>query len=186
MHWVPEDATPFDWGLVFSLGDDTFGLGSQIAIGSDGLVYRRSHIDNFAEWHYEADERYYKKNDAEAFQSTVNGTLEAQAEIQNDHEQRIFDLENAESGGNYVEQIEYNSTDGSLQGRVYVVDKTNTQTTKELRTTSKNDSIPLRNARGNFYVGTPSLALECTNKQYVDNAIAALKAELINGDEESY
>ena len=70
-----------------------------------------------------------------------------------------------------VQKVDYNSTDGALRGRVYVVDHTDTQTTKELRTTGTVDSIPLRNARGNFYVGTPTLALECVNKAYVDGTI---------------
>ena len=86
-----------------------------------------------------------------------------------------------ESGGNYVEQIEYNSTDGSLRGRVYVVDHTGTQTSKELRTTGTYDSIPLRNGRGNFYVGAPSLDLECTNKKYVDDLIKAIENRLTAG-----
>ena len=81
----------------------------------------------------------------------------------------------------YVKQIEYNSTDGSLQGRVYVVDKYNVQTTKELRVTNVVDSIPVRNSRGNFYVGTPSLDYECTNKKYVDDLFKTIEERLTKG-----
>ena len=68
-----------------------------------------------------------------------------------------------------VQQIAYNSTDGALQGRVYVVDRNNKQTSKELRITSFADSIPVRNASGNFYVNDPKLDLECANKKFVVN-----------------
>jgi hypothetical protein len=67
-----------------------------------------------------------------------------------------------------VERVEYNSTDGSLQGRVYIVDKNNAQTSKELRITAKAESIPLRNANGNFYVNNPTNQYECVNKGYAD------------------
>jgi hypothetical protein len=70
---------------------------------------------------------------------------------------------------NTIKKAEYNSTDGSLRGRVYVVDSFNTQTTKELRIVANADSIPLRNPNGNFYVNTPTLEFECTNKKYVDS-----------------
>jgi hypothetical protein len=67
-----------------------------------------------------------------------------------------------------VEKIAYDSTDGSLQGRVYIVDKNNTQTSRELRVTAKADSIPVRNNNANFYVNTPQNQYECAPKGYVD------------------
>ena len=82
---------------------------------------------------------------------------------------------------NYVEQIEYNSTDGSLQGRVYIVDRNNTQTSRELRITSTAESIPVRNANGNFYVGMPRLDYECTPKKYVDDLIKGIEDRLAAG-----
>ena len=68
-----------------------------------------------------------------------------------------------------VDKVEYNSTDGSLQGRVYIVDRNNNQTSRELRIVSNYDSIPIRDWSGNFYVGDPAIAYHCANKNYVDN-----------------
>ena len=68
-----------------------------------------------------------------------------------------------------IKKVEYNSTDGALQGRVYIVDRNNAQTSRELRITAKADSIPIRNANGNFYVGAPKNQYEVTPKSYVDN-----------------
>ena len=82
---------------------------------------------------------------------------------------------------NKVDKVSYNSTDGSLRGRVYVVDAFNEQTTKELRIVANADSIPLRNPNGNFYVNTPTLSFECANKGYVDNLIEASITQVIGG-----
>ena len=71
---------------------------------------------------------------------------------------------------NFVKQVTFDTEngDGTLQGFVYVVDKYNIQTTKDLRIVGKFDSIPVRNANGNFYVGDPTLDYECANKRFVD------------------
>ncbi len=69
---------------------------------------------------------------------------------------------------NFVPKVAYDSTDGALQGRVYIVDKNEVQTSKELRITAKADSIPLRNANGNFYVSEPLNQYECAPRSYVD------------------
>lgn len=58
--------------------------------------------------------------------------------------------------------------DGGVRGRVYVIDHTNTQTTKKLAIQSYTDSIPLRDGQGNLYVGDPVQQLHCVNKRYAE------------------
>lgn len=167
--------------FVFTYGSNDYGVGTQIALGTDGKVYVRSENDNFAEWHCVSDEKYCKQSDFDTHLADVKEHFDSYSETHNELYQNDVDL-----GNGKVDKVEYNSTDGALQGRVYVVDRTNTQTTKELRVTSVVDSIPVRNHRGTFYVGTPTGDLEVPNKKYVDDAIAALKAEFTSGDEVSY
>ncbi len=157
--WAPEtdeamDTTPFLEAYIFSFTDGYNNIASQVAITSSGKVYHRSsskwtcisteYLDSFIENEWALYVRSFEE---------INESLTREMDDR-------------------VKKIAYNSTDDTLQGRVYVVDKTNTQTSKELRVTRENDSIPVRNDRGNFNVGTPLLGVECANKQYVDDAMA--------------
>ena len=180
LMWTPEtyDDIGDSGAFVFSYGDSSFGMYSQIAVGTEGNVYIRSANDNFAEWHCVNDEKYCIKTDFETFVADVNDIFDSHSETLNDHTEAL---------GNRVEKIDFPSgVDGSIKGLVYVVGTDNVQTSRQLKVNLSPDSIPYRDNSGNFYVNTPKGDKYCANKQYVDEAIATLRAELINGDEESY
>lgn len=76
---------------------------------------------------------------------------------------------------------------GATRGYAYVIEQEKNaetgefeqvQKVKKIQIQATSDTIPLRNPNGNFYVGTPTLAYECTNKGYVDGLIAELRAEI--------
>ena len=76
----------------------------------------------------------------------------------------------------YVKQVEYSQTstlpsgsDGGYYGRAYIRDKTNNENSIPLCSQNRNYTLPIRDHNGNFYVGTPTIAFHCANKQYVDN-----------------
>lgn len=68
--------------------------------------------------------------------------------------------------------------DGATRGYVYFIDPNGNQIVKKVQIQANYDTIPLRNPNGNFYVATPTLPYECTNKGYVDGLIAELLARI--------
>ena len=67
---------------------------------------------------------------------------------------------------------------GATRGYVYFIDSTGKQDIKAVQIQSGANTIPVRNPNGNFYVSTPTLQYECTNKGYVDGLIAQLQAQI--------
>lgn len=67
-------------------------------------------------------------------------------------------------------------TDGASQVRFYAITTDGQQTTYRATDTATYNTVPLRNAKGNFLVGTPTVDTECANKKYVDDAIAGVSS----------
>ena len=70
---------------------------------------------------------------------------------------------------NFVKKQEVEFDGGATRGYVYFIDTYHNQTVKKVQVQSNPDTVPLRNANGNFYVSNPTLPYECTNRGYVDN-----------------
>lgn len=75
-----------------------------------------------------------------------------------------------------IQNPEFDS--GATRGYVYFIDHTGKQDIKAVQIQNGANTIPVRNPNGNFYVSTPTLQYECTNKGYVDGLIAELRAEI--------
>lgn len=67
---------------------------------------------------------------------------------------------------------------GATRGYVYFIDTQQNQIVKKVQIQANYDTIPLRNPNGNFYVGTPTLIYECTNKGYVDDIKTELEGSI--------
>ena len=63
-------------------------------------------------------------------------------------------------------------TDGASMVRFYAIATNGQQDTYRATDTATYNTVPLRNAKGNFLVGTPTVDTECANKKYVDDAVA--------------
>ena len=63
-------------------------------------------------------------------------------------------------------------TDGASMVRVYAIATDGSQDTYRMTDQANYNTLPLRNAKGNFLVGTPTVDTECANKKYVDDAVA--------------
>lgn len=63
-------------------------------------------------------------------------------------------------------------TDGASQVRFYAITTDGQQTTYRATDTAQYNTVPLRNEKNNFHVGTPTVDTECANKKYVDDAVA--------------
>ena len=88
---------------------------------------------------------------------------------------------------NKVDKITYTEEESAqtdLIGKAYVVTRLNNQDFRYYTQSATQNTLPIRNANGNFYVGTPQLGSEVTNKNYVDNADNLLQDSIdtINSD----
>lgn len=75
-----------------------------------------------------------------------------------------------QADGSFVAKMTGTPDSGATRGFMYGLQSDGT--TPELyrlQIQSNANTIPLRNPSGNFYVGTPTIQYECTNKAYVDN-----------------
>ena len=97
----------------------------------------------------------------------------------------LLTTELQEEINNAVKQVEYSQTstlpsgsDGGYYGRAYVRDKTNMENSIPLCSQNRNYTIPIRDHNGNFYVGNPTIAYHCANKQYVDNLVGNIESLL--------
>ena len=72
------------------------------------------------------------------------------------------------------------ATDTSTQNRIYGVAHSGTKTALFPAQSGgiNQGTIPMRNANGQFDVGTPQYAVHCANKGYVDGLIEELRAEI--------
>ena len=69
-------------------------------------------------------------------------------------------------------------SDDSIRGYAYCINPSGEQVLLPTTIVATANTIALRNPAGNFYVSTPVLQYECTNKGYVDNLIAGLTATI--------
>lgn len=65
-------------------------------------------------------------------------------------------------------------TDGASMARLYAITTEGQQTQYRATDTATYNTIPIRNTKNNFSVGTPTTASECANKNYVDNAVSGI------------
>lgn len=65
-------------------------------------------------------------------------------------------------------------TDGAAMVRFYAIATDGQQDTYRATDTATYNTVPLRNSKNNFSVGTPTIDNECANKNYVDNAVSGI------------
>ena len=63
-------------------------------------------------------------------------------------------------------------TDGASMVRFYAIATNGQQDTYRATDTAQYNTVPLRNEKNNFHVGTPTVDTECATKKYVDDAVA--------------
>lgn len=80
-----------------------------------------------------------------------------------------------------VDKIEYSKdqsikdgSDDGIIGRAYIRDRENKENSVVLNIQNNKFTVPVRDANGNFYIGSPTQNLHVTNKQYVDAADISL------------